>query len=427
MKSKLKIITNALAENLWLIPLIAFSLALIMSRALVAFDRHLDVSGNAWFVYGGSPQGARQLLATIAGSMITFIGLVFSSTIVVLQLASSQFSPRVLRSFFRDRIIQTALGTFIATFAYAILILREIRETPAHSFVPGLSTFVAISLVWFSLAMFVAYINHIGQRIRAITVIETAAHQTATTLRHSSWRRPASAPFVPPPHPKQIVVSSQFGVISDIDARALVRLAVKREATFEVIPMIGDFLCVGAPIVRARCSAPLTPEESESIAKCVLVERERSMRNDPVFGFRQLVDIADKALSPGINDPTTAVQVLDQLHELLRKIASEGPRSDVFSDDSDIPRVFVPRASWQHYLDHALEEILLYGRSSLHVMRRLRTLVVDLEQTVEVEYRPALTDYRFRIEAAIDDGFSAPQDRAAARRLPPATEQRVAP
>ena len=109
------------------------------------------------------------------------------------------------------------------------------------------------------------------------------------------------------------------------------------------------------------------------------------MRNDSLFGFRQLVDIADKALSPGINDPTTAVQVLDQLHELLRKVAAQGPRSDAYNDESGTSRVLVPRTTWQGCLDHALEEILLYGRSSLHVMRRLRTLVVDLEQTVDVK------------------------------------------
>jgi len=145
-----------------------------------------------------------------------------------------------------------------------------------------------------------------GQRVRAITV-ETAARQTATIVSRSSKRRPTAASFVSPPQPSQIVVSPQFGVNSDIDAAALVRLAVKRAATFEVVPLVGDFLCKGGPIVRAWCSAQLTSADNKAIARSVLVEKERSMRNDPLFGFRQLVDIADKAHSPGINDPTKAV------------------------------------------------------------------------------------------------------------------------
>ncbi len=148
------------------------------------------------------------------------------------------------------------------------------------------------------------------------------------------------------------------------------------------------------------------------------------MREDVLFGIRQLVDVADKALSPGINDPTTAVQVLDELHELLRRIAAGGPRSDVYRDRAGVARVFVPRATWQQYLDHALEEILLYGRHSLHVSRRLRTLVIDLEQTVAAEYRPALAAYRQRVDVCIDEEFEAQADREAARRLPPATRDR---
>lgn len=182
MRGRITTLIDALASNLWLVPLIAFAIAFGVSRGLAIYDRHLDVSSTAWFLYGGSPSGARQLMSTIAGSMITFIGLVFSSTIVVLQLASSQFSPRIMRSFFTDRIIQLSLGVFIATFAFAVFVLREIREDPHDPFVPGLSTYVAISLVWLSLAMFVTYINHIGERIRAISVIETAAKATAKEL-----------------------------------------------------------------------------------------------------------------------------------------------------------------------------------------------------------------------------------------------------
>lgn len=188
LKGRLGRLQDALASNLWLIPLIAF---VALARGLLLYDQTFGTRSDAWFVYGGSSSGARQMLSTIAGSMITFIGMVFSSTIVVLQLASSQYSSRVLREFFRDRVIQTALGTFIATFAYAILVLREIREEPGHSFVPGLSVYVGMSLVWLSLAMFVTYLNHIVQRIRPVTIIEIAA---PALRRIGTIRLPSSGP-----------------------------------------------------------------------------------------------------------------------------------------------------------------------------------------------------------------------------------------
>jgi len=257
MRGRVGQITDALAANFWLVPLAAFAAAFGLSKALAVFDRSFDISSHAWFVYGGSPSGARSLLATIAGSMITFIGLVFSSTILVLQLASSQFSPRVMRSFFRDRIIQATLGTFIATFAYAVFVVREIREDPAHPFVPGVSTYGAITLVWLSLAMFVLYINHIGQRIRAVTIIETAAKETAATLARLSRHRPPYAPFVRPDFHVQIVSAPRHGSVSSVDSGGLVRLGAKIDAVLEVVPLIGDFLCTGAPTVRSGARASL--------------------------------------------------------------------------------------------------------------------------------------------------------------------------
>ena len=390
MRPRLSQITEALAANLWLVPLLAFVLAVVLSRTLETFDRTFDITAKAWFVYGGSPSGARQLLSTIAGSMITFIGMVFSSTILVLQLASQQFSPRIMRSFFRDRIIQVSLGTFIATFAYAILVLREIREEPGHEFVPGLSTYAAITLVWLSLGMFVIYINHIGHRIRAARIVEIAAEDTITSLERLGSKRPEAALAVIPTSAHACVEATRHGVVAEIDARALLKIAIGHDVLIEVVPQCGDFVCVGAPIARVWNADDLLVRTRAQIVAAVSVERERTIREDPLFGLRQLVDVAEKALSPGINDPTTAVTVLDQLHEVLRRVAETHPRTDVHCDEMGVQRVFVPRPSWQQYVDSALEEILLYGRKSIHVMRRMRTLVIDLDDVVALEARPAL-------------------------------------
>ncbi len=419
MRGRVTRLVDALASNLWLVPVAAFALAFALSRGLVIFDRRVDVSTQAWFVYGGSPSGAQQLMSTIAGSMITFIGLVFSSTILTLQLASSQFSPRVMRSFFSDRIIQLSLGVFIATFAFAIFVLREIRDDPSHPFVPGLSTFAAISLVWFSLAMFVTYINHIGQRIRAISVVETAAKETMRELRRLRELRPDPYPYDPPRSgDAKLVRVRNYGVLGSIDGPALAKLAAEHDAVYEIVPQPGDFLRGDAPLVRVWLTGTIDEKHASAIHAKISIGRERTIREDVLFGFRQLVDIADKALSPGINDPTTAVEVIDQLHELLHDVANEPLRSDVYRDANGAPRVYVPQPAWANFVDSALEEVLLYGRGSIHVLRRLRELLIDLTDSVRDVDRPKLESFLARVETCIDAAFDDPADRAAARRLP---------
>lgn len=418
MKGRLGRLQDALASNLWLIPLIAFVAVVALARGLLLYDQTFGTRSDAWFVYGGSSSGARQMLSTIAGSMITFIGMVFSSTIVVLQLASSQYSPRVLRGFFRDRVIQTALGTFIATFAYAILVLREIREEPGHSFVPGLSVYVGISLVWLSLAMFVTYLNHIVQRIRPVTIIEIAATETRDCLSRLAADRYDPAPFERPATPPQNVVAGNYGLVASVDEPAILAIAERTQAIVEVLPLAGDFVRSDTATMLVWASPPLQYEDLRRLAGCVSLERERTMREDPLFGFRQLVDVADKALSPGINDPTTAVQVLDQIHELLYRFAEALPLRDVYCDGASVPRVFVPRPSWENVLDHALEEILLYGSGSLHVMRRMREIVIDLESIVAPPLRPSLVAFLRRIDDAVDANLGT-ADRESVRRIEP--------
>ena len=428
MKGKIGQLRDTLAGNLWLVPLIAFITVVVLARGFLAFDQSFGTRTDAWFVYGGSPSGARQLLSTIAGSMITFIGMVFSSTIVVLQLASSQYSPRVLRSFFRDRVIQTALGTFIATFAYAILVLREIREEPGHSFVPGLSVYVGITFVWLSLAMFVVYLNHIVQRIRPITIVEIAAAETRVCLSRLAADQRDPAPFERPASKPQDVVAANYGLVASVDEPAILAIAGRMRAIVEVLPLAGDFVRSDATMMLVWATPPLGTADLGRLAGCMSLERERTMREDPLFGFRQLVDVADKALSPGINDPTTAVQVLDQIHELLYRFAGALPLRDVYCDDASVPRVFVPRPSWDNVLNIALEEILLYGSGSPHVMRRMRELVIDLESSVAPPLRPSLTAFLRRIDDAVDANLVA-ADRESVRRTEASTivrERRIA-
>ena len=428
LKGQLGRLQDALAGNLWLVPLIAFVAVVVLARGFLAFDQSYGTRSDAWFVYGGSPSGARQLLSTIAGSMITFIGMVFSSTIVVLQLASSQYSPRVLRSFFRDRVIQTALGTFIATFAYAILVLREVHEEAGHAFVPGLSVYVGISFVWLSLATFVVYLNHIVQRIRPITIVAIAAAETRACLASLAAEEHDAALFVRPAAQPQEVVAANYGLFASVDEPAILALAERTQAIVEVLPLAGDFVRSDATTMLVWVTPPLGNADLQKLARCISLERERTMREDPLFGFRQLVDVADKALSPGINDPTTAVQVLDQIHDLLYRFAEALPLRDVYCDGASVPRVFVPRPSWDDVLRIALEEILLYGSGSLHVMRRMRELVIDLEAAVAPPMRPALGAFLRRIDDAVDAKLGA-ADRESVRRTEASTivrERRIA-
>ena len=375
-----------LLDSFWLLPLACAAAAAGLALALGALDQSLDTEVRWPLLFAGGPEGARSLLAAIITSMISFTGLVFSITIVVLQLTSSQFSPRVLRTFLRDRFNQATLGVFVATFVYALVVLRAVRGTSqVDPFVPQLAVSVAFGFVLASVAVFLAYIHHIAQSIRAASIIDHIAAETREVLerrhprdgvgpvalgevRGEVWRVPAVRP----------------GVLQRVDDEALGRLAERHDVTIQLLRAVGEFVPGGAPLIDVVGAGR---PGAGALRAAVLQGRERSMDEDVGFGLRQLVDIAARALSPGVNDPTTAVQVLDQLHDLLRRLATRPLEPRRWAGEDGRARVEVPQPGLREYLDLAVDEIAHWGGEDPRVRRRLAVMLQDLHHAARDEHR----------------------------------------
>jgi uncharacterized membrane protein len=385
---------ESVRSGFWALPAAFVVVALLLALGLVALDRRLQDGAVGGLTFGAGPDGAREVLSAITTSMITFTGLVFSITIVVLQLTSSQFSPRVLRTFLRDRVTQASLGTFVATFVYAVLVLRTVDGRDDDRFVPAVATTAGVVLLLVSVGVFVAYIHHVATAIQVSSVIGAIGEETRRSLER---RYPADA-TVPPPGPlpetvAAVLPAARSGVVTRVDEARLVRAAQDAGAVLRLVVPLGGYVPEGAPLIEVLGGS--TGAAPGALA-AVRQARDRDLHSDVAFGLRQLVDIAERALSPGINDPTTAVQALDELHDLLRRLAVRPLRTGVHRDEAGAVRLVAPAETMASFLDLALLEIEQYGRDSRQVRERVRALLDDLLDAARPEHRPAVLHARRR-------------------------------
>jgi uncharacterized membrane protein len=384
-----------LAMSLWLAPAGGVMAAVVLAEVLVVIDRRWDDALRALPLFDGGPESARTVLSVIAGSLATSISLIFSVTMVVLQLAGGQYSPRVLTVFIRDRLVQAVLAAYIGTFAYCLLVLPTVQEPEGgeEPFVPAVAVTVALALALVSLALFVRYVHHIAHAIRASTIVSEVGRETRSSLEQMYPERIGSEPDEPahrPPGAPTATVTwpSPPGVLVAVDEEALIAEAVRAGGVVELRRLVGEFIPTDGPLFDVYGHGV----DQEVLRACVTVGEERTLHQDAAFGIRQLVDIAEKALSPGINDPTTAVQVLDQLHDILRRLALRRFPSTLRVDEDEHLRVIAPRLGWDEYVRLALDEIRHYGSGSIQVATRIRTLIDDLLAVAPADRHPPLEE-----------------------------------
>ena len=377
---------------------------------------------------------ARTLLATIAAALLTFTGVVFSITLVALQMSSTQYSPRVLRTFVRKPVTKLALATFIATFVYSLTLLSRIGTTTAAHTVPQGAVGLAYLLVMCSVLVFVVFVHSTVRSMRVSYVIQAVFNETLPAMhamfepasayrttwpRRTSMRRRASSPS-----------TVADAVIDGVDAHRLAELARRHGCVLRLCVPVGTYMVRGSD--RFEVHGGTVPGDQRSVLRALDCSAVRTLYQDPCYGVRQLVDIAIRAVSPAINDPTTAVQSLDRLYGILRAIADRPDPSGVHLDAAGSVRLVVPVPGWGRVFDLAFTEISLYGAGDPQISRKLTAIFDDLASYVPPERRAAIESRRAWLRDAVADrdslGVDAGADRRSARARvgPPAATSEAA-
>jgi uncharacterized membrane protein len=316
-------------QGFWIVPgAVALSYA-GLAVVLLGFDRASSNVGPG-FAFGGDAAAARSVLGSVASGVISMASLTLSLTIVTLQLASSQFTPRALKNLLADRVNQVVAGAFLGTVAYALLVLRAVREDDQEDsgFVPALSVTVGIGLALLALALLLVFVHHVGQIIKVEQIaaaIGRASLKAADRLYPEPYGEPAEESGRPlsSGRPGE-VTPSRPGYVEVIALDRLTTVLQGRAERIEVLLAPGDFATPGQPAVLVWPSSALGKRERKALRRAVAVSSERDLRNDVGFGIRQLADIALRAVSPGVNDPTTAVTCIGYITAVLERLAARG-------------------------------------------------------------------------------------------------------
>lgn len=385
--------------------------AIALAFLIVEVDARIDDGAAqrfAW-LYAFGPEGARALLSAIAGSMITVAALTFSITMLTLQLTSSQFGPRLLRNFMRDRGTQFALGTFTATFAYCLLVLRTVRGTEDAHFVPHLSVMFGVLLALASIAILIYFVHHVASSIRIETLL---AHVSAETLaaidrlypeRMGAEASPAARAFaLPPDFPasSRPVRADRGGYVERIVVQSLLEIATECDLVLRVETRPGRFVRRGDTLILAHPAARATDEVVARLASTLAIGSARTPEQDTEFSLRRIVEIAQRALSPGINDPTTALYCLDRIGEALARLAERDLPAAVRADDEGNPRVVTEVRTLRDVACPALAAVARYGIGDADVVAKLAETLDMLVRLAPAADRPALEVLRENIRTA---------------------------
>jgi uncharacterized membrane protein len=387
---------------LWVMPTGSVGVALVAGSVLSSITIPAS-SGLAPLVFQGTSDDARNLLIGIASTMVTVIALVLGLTVVALQLASTQFSPRLLRNFLRDLVNQLTLSSFVATFAYSTAGLYTVgisggRRTSEY---PRLAVSGALVLLFVSMIMLVFFVHHLAHSIQIDQVMADVEKDTLHTVRVSMVPGDEAAGRVAVPGGARAITATHSGYVQTFHLENVVAVAARFEAVVALVPMMGEHVIDGTPLAWAwkggREGEPLDPAAiaalGSALARGVRLGFERTAEQDVAFGVRQLADVASKALSPAVNDPYTAVQAVDHLSVILAALATRPLGSQALTDREGTIRVHVPGRDWEYFVDLGLGQVRRFGHAEPRVVLALLRVVRDLASLCDRPRRQTLRRY----------------------------------
>lgn len=359
-----------------------------------------------------SVNAAIGIYSAVASGMIALTGIVFSLTFVMVQFSATAYSPRLVLWMARDPVMSHAMGVFTATFLYAIAALAWVDRAGSGR-VPLAGTVLVTALLIVSIVMFIILIQRVGM-LQINRMLTFTAHQGRKiienlypTLDTPPYQR--SAQKTGQCSVQSVIYHGEPRFIQKVDIPVLIEIARKNACAIELVACVGDAAVEDTPILHVLGASVPVPEAA--LRSTIKLGGERTFDQDPKYAIRLLVDIAIKALSPAINDPTTAVQTLDQIEDLLIRLGRRRLEVGGFCDTSGNLRLLMPFPSWDDFLRLALDEIRFYGATSIQVMRRMNALVKLLISILPEERRLALRHWERRLQATVDRTFTDQLDK----------------
>jgi uncharacterized membrane protein len=357
--------------------------ALVAVSVLTRYERAVGSQLNV------SPETARTILSTVAGSTFSLVVLVSSAVMLAVQLASAQLTPRIIALVYRSSFRRLTLAFLVFSFTFSVAVLARIEETA-----PRLASYIAAYGFLLNLVLFIFFIDSMGKALRpssAVRVVGLVGRKVISSVYPSMLDdrcEPPDASEGSFKNPRRVVTSHLDGAVLAFNVRGLARLAQQFNCLIELVPGVGDFVAAGDPLFRIYRGGDRL--QDQQLRNSVAVGQERTLEQDPVFAFRIIVDIATKALSPAINDPTTAVLAIDQLHHLLRDVGKRNLSEGYERDSLGQVCVVFRTPDWEDFVQLATTEIRQYGRYSIQVQRRLRAMLEDLIERLPADRAPVL-------------------------------------
>lgn len=386
--NKIKQLWSKLRSSLWFLPSLMVAGSAVLAVVLIEAD---SSAIDRWLVrwprlFGAGAEGARGMLSTIAGSMMSVVGVTFSMTLVALALASSQYSSRVLRNFMGSRVTQGVLGIFAGIFTYCLIVLRTIRSGNEAEFVPNLAVFFGFVLAIGGVGVLIFFVHHIASSIQASSILSAVAQETLETIDRIFPEKLGAGPGEIDEEPVlrsvaevnwRAIPARETGYIQSVDNAGLLRVARDRKTIVRMERGIGEFVVQNTALASLALEDPPDPGTIAALQATFSISRYRTMEQDAAFGIRQIVDVALKALSPGINDTTTAVMCVDYLSAILARLAPRQVPSSRRYEEGEL-RVMAIGPTFASLLAEALDQIRGSAKGNPAIMSRM----LDALQTV---------------------------------------------
>jgi uncharacterized membrane protein len=410
-------------SSFWFRPACIAGFAGALAPLTLMLDHRVISNSDAqlFWLFDGKADAARELLSVIASSLITVVAVAFSVTLVAVQQAASQYSPRILRNFTKDKVNQTILGTYVATFIYALIVLSDVRSEPKGAldiggmsgFVPALSVMITMLFALISLGMLVFFIHHVTLSLQVSTILSKIRSEldheldrgTTTGLSEDRNDELSYGDLEKHLMPKKIgkmteIRATEEGYVRRIDEKRLMKVSAILAPGLVCLPVeIGEYVLPGRPIIQIWSSLPLTEQLTNKLNKFVRIGRDRTASQDPLFAIRQIVDIAVKALSPGVNDPTTAEECIVSLKGALARILPKRLPPRLF--ETGPISGLIQRPGLKELVDHCFSQIQRNSRRDLHVSL---TLVSALNELALICTVPARADtFRSHLQRLLDE------------------------